>query len=218
VNSPKTYPILKRTLAVLCLAVAAGVLMFAIACGDDDSDDESPSPTGSGEGPSATGPTPTDGDGATPAGTHGGPAICAMENTPEGTITTLDFDKPTGGPYEQGEGVEITLTIANCGDNDIVLNFDTTQRYLFIAEDKDGNEVWKSADGQTYDEEEGQETIPPNETVIYEETWDQQDSGGEQVPDGVYKISAFSIGCTADQTDCRFGPVRQVQIGEGEES
>jgi hypothetical protein len=201
------------------LAVLTVLLALAAGCGDDDSDSDTASPTrNASEEPSGTGPTPTDGDGATPAGSQGAPAVCTQENAQQGTITTLDFDRPTGGGYEVGDGIEITLTIINCGDNNIELSFPTTQRYLFIAQDKDENEVWNSASGVTYDEEAGELIIAPNETVVYEETWDQKNNNGEQVAEGVYKISAFSIGCTSNQSNCRFGPIRQIEIGEGEES
>jgi hypothetical protein len=186
---------------IILLIALTGLLIAA--CGDDDNG--TPTAT-AGSSPSGTLV-------ATPAGTEGAPAVCTQEDAQRGTITTLDFNDETG-TYDPGDSIEITFTIVNCGDNDITLSYPTTQRYVITAKDPQGNDVWSSADGQVFNQVEGQEVIQPNKTIVYTETWDQKDSDGEQVPDAEYKISAFSIGCTAGQTDCHFGPIRFVQIGE----
>lgn len=187
---------------IILLIALAGLLIAA--CGDDDNGTATPTATGS--SPSGT-------LAATPAGTEGAPAVCTQEDAQRGTITTLDFNDETG-TYDPGDSIEITFTIVNCGDNDITLSYPTTQRYVITAKDPQGNDVWSSADGQVFNQVEGQEVIQPNKTIVYTETWDQKDSDGQQVPDAEYKISAFSIGCTSGQADCHFGPIRFVQIGE----
>ena len=201
---------LSRTPLFLFLIGALSALAIA-ACGDDDND--AATPTDSGGTTATAGSSPSDSLSSTPAGTEGAPAVCTQEDAQRGTITTLDFNNPTGG-YDPGEEIEITFTIANCGDNDVTLSYPTTQRYVITAQDPLGNEVWSSADDEVFNQVEGEEVIPPNKTIIYKETWDQKTSDGEQAPDAQYKISAFSIGCTAGQTDCHFGPIRFVQIGD----
>lgn len=206
--SQKRLPFLSLLLAtLLALAIAA------VACGGDD-DDGTASPT---DGPTGSASvTPAGTGNGTPQGTEGAPPECTGEQAQRGTITTLAFDREPGR-YDPGEDIEITLTIANCGDNNIELSFSTSQRYVMFAEDEAGNEVWNSAAGQSFNQVEGKEIIGPHKTVVYTETWDQKDSNGEQVPEGQYKISAFSIGCaagTVGNPDCRFGPVRFVGIGD----
>ena len=203
-SRPRTA--LRRTPLFLLLLIGALTGLLIAACGNDDNDAATPTDGGGASSPSGTLIS-------TPAGTEGAPAVCTQEDAQRGTITTLDFNDETG-TYDPGDEIEITLTIANCGDNDITLSYPTTQRYVMTALDPQGNEVWSSADDQVFAQVEGEEVIPPNKTIIYRETWDQNNSGGEQVPDAQYKISAFSIGCSSGQTDCHFGPVRFVQIGE----
>lgn len=171
-----------------------------------------------------------DDGGATPSATEGGkasadatrtpPPICTGENAQKGTITTLDFNRQIGATYARGEDVEITFTIINCGDNDVSLHFGTSQRYEISAEDDAGNKVWSSADDKSFEDVEGTQTIQPNETVVYKETWDQTGRDGQQVPDGIYKISALIHGCVPgsqpdESGNCPpFGPIRQVRISE----
>jgi hypothetical protein len=203
----------------LLLLIASLALLFLAACGDDDDGTDSPTPTEAAS-ETAGGPTVSGGPTATSTGPGDAPEVCTGEHAQQGTITTLDFDNENG-LYDSGEAVEITLTIANCGDNDIELSFSTAQRYEMLAQDENGNEVWNSADGQSYDQVEGQEIIEPNETVVYTETWDQAGRDGQQVPDGQYKISAFSIGCargTQGNPDCQFGPIKFIRIGEPPET
>ncbi len=205
----------------LLLLIASLMLLLLAACGDDDDDGtESPTQTDGTTQTVTGGPTGSSGPTATPAGSNGAPAVCTGEHAQQGTITTLDFDKENG-VYDSGDSIEITLTIINCGDNNIELSYSTAQRYEMSAQDENGNEVWNSADDQSYDQVEGQEIIEPNETVVYTDTWDQTDRDGQQVPDGQYKISAFSIGCaagTVGNPDCQFGPIRFVTVGEAPET
>ena len=210
----------------LLLAVAAGALILA-ACGDDDG--------GTGAGPSATASADASGSpGATatgPAGTATAPPgtrVVGECATPEvvqspgaspgsgltaGLLSDLTFSGDDG-QYAPGEEIGMTLTLTNCGDNNVRLYYPTSQRYVFIAEDIDsGVEVWRSSDELAFLQVEGQEVIPPEESLVYEETWDQLDRDGAQVPAARYKISAFSVGCGAEsQSECRFGPVQFVDI------
>ena len=45
--------------------------------------------------------------------------------------------------YSVGEPIIMTLKILNYTKEDIVFHFNTAQRYDFIIEDEEGNEVWR---------------------------------------------------------------------------
>lgn len=204
---------LRRSAPPVLLLITLIALVLAAACGGGD-DNSSATPTGSSAASASGSPAPSGTAISTPAGTGGAPAVCTQEDAQKGTITTLDFGEDNKVTYDPGQEIEMTFTIANCGDNAITLTYPTTQRYEFFAQDDNLNKVWSSADNKVFDQVQGQQTVGPNETVVYTETWDQKDSSGAQVPDGRYKISAFSVGCSSGQTDCHFGPIRFVQIGE----
>ena len=176
-----------------------------IACGDDDVAD----PTADGD----TSSTPPGSPVRTTAGTIGEPAICTDNEAQDGLFTTLEFSGDDG-LYEQGEDVEITLTLINCGDGEVSLKFPTTQRYSFMIQDADSEiEVWNAAAGKDFVEEEGEQLIMQGETIVYTEVWDQKDLQGEQVLPAFYKVFGFSVGCGGElQTDCKFGPVRRIQV------
>lgn len=163
--------------------------------------------------------TPGPGGSATPDGSatpsvSGGaePAECETATDDVGLISQATFNKDSG-LYTTGEIVDITLILVNCGDNKSVLHYPTSQRVDFIITDPNSVEVWRSSDGEAFDQVVSEETIEPHEKVTYTESWDQKDSGGVQAADGQYKVSVFSVGCIASaREDCEFGPVRFIQI------
>lgn len=204
------------------LAVAGLGLALAAACGGDDS--TSNTPTGSGSS-TATSPASI-GASASPGGSSGTPQAsgsgsgtpgptaqaCANATPDAGLISQVVFG-PENGPYLVGQPIDITLLLANCGDNDAVLHFPTSQRYDFVVADANGVEVWGSADGKSYEQVEGTETLAPGLEQRYTETWDQKDRSGNQVALGRYKVSAFSVGCSIEpRADCKFGPVGFIEI------
>ena len=45
--------------------------------------------------------------------------------------------------------------------------------------------------------------------------WEQEDSRGEQVPLGIYRVAALSVGCGQEEaTDCKFGPIKLLEVVE----
>jgi hypothetical protein len=206
----------RKPLLLAALASAAVLLALAAACGGDDDDGNgngNPSGSPSGTASAAATTAPAVSGTATPGPSVIEPEICAPATEQHGLVSQAEF----GGDdslFRPGESVEITLILGNCGDNDAVLHYTTSQRYDFtIIDNETGVEVWSSDDGKTFLQVEGTETLPPATEVRYEETWDQKDRDGNQVPDGTYKVSAFSVGCSvAPRADCRFGPALQFVI------
>ena len=109
----------------------------------------------------------------------------------------------------------MTVTFTNCADQPVRLFYSNSQRYEFVAEDAQDQEVWRWSDDQVFTESEGEETIAPGGNVIYSEVWDQRDASGQQVEPGRYQIFGFSIGCAdvgATASGCRFGPGLLIEI------
>ena len=186
------------------------VFVLLAACGDDDGGDADGSPTDNGESTRTPGGPPIE----SPAGTAGLPVECTVGEGQRGLLADLEFSGDDG-LFDEGEDVEMTLTLINCAENEVRLSFPSTKRYEVSIEDEAGIEVWNSSDGKAFDQVIGEEVIATGETVVYTETWKQEDSQGEQVPPGTYRVSALSVGCGLEEaTDCKFGPIKLLEIVE----
>ena len=209
----KTHPnaSLRRLPFTLFAGIAIALLVIA-ACGDDDDDSDDGSPTTSAEATDDDGGTP-DGT-STPEGTLEPPEECTAGEGQQGLLSDLIFDHDDR-QYAVGEEVEMTLRLTNCGENEATLHYVTGQRYEFIiANSETGEELWRWSDGQAFTEALDEQVLANGEVVEYTETWDQTNSAGEQVPEGRYKVSAFSVGCgVPSEEPCQFGPIRQIDIG-----
>jgi hypothetical protein len=203
---------LEKRLLLLLLLVAAMAALLA-ACGDDDDgDSDEPSVTASTD---ASGERTEDAS-STPVDTGDAPAECTADDAVRGLLARLELSGDDG-IFEPGEEIDFTFRlIINCGDNESTLYYPTSQRYHFFVDSPSNEQVWSSADEQVFEQVQGTEVIEIHETLQYEETWDQTDRDGEQVPDGVYKVSAFSVGCAQEtQSNCQFGSVSQFEIRSG---
>jgi len=63
--------------------------------------------------------------------------------TPEGINMNYGISMTTDKmSYSVSEPIVITLKIFNYNNEDIIFNFNTSQRYDFIIEDEEGNKIW----------------------------------------------------------------------------
>lgn len=178
------------------LAVAAlGILLVMAACnGDGDDSVASPTPE----------TTPT----AVPSPP---PELCPKidDEVVQSIVALLELDKSS---YEQGEPVEMTLRLVNCASGPITRTFSNAQRYDFSAKIRDGDEVWRWADGMAFAEVVGEETYQPAEQLTFTETWDQLDGEGQQVEPGQYELMSESTGCDESLLNCGPRAVLFVEI------
>jgi len=202
----------RRAIGLLLPAAATSLLLIVASCGGDDSDGGSsststPDASGSVESPIAT-----------PAGSPGGPEECSVSEEEIGLVDPLDFEKDgefrAGGQFRLGDKVTARMRLINCSTVNTNLYFNTTQRYEMTIEPEGGGEqVWSSSDGKKFDDVRATEMIPPGETVVYTEEWDQKNKAGEQVAPGIYRVSFHSVGCGREgDEDCTFGPGGRIEI------
>jgi hypothetical protein len=90
--------------------------------------------------------------------------------------------------YSVGEPIKMTLKIFNYTEEDIAFQFNTSQRYDFIIEDEEGNEIWRWSEGRIFAQMLGEEILgPSNPEVIY--TAEYKD----RLSLGYYKITGIFI-------------------------
>ncbi|MBI5559843.1 MAG: hypothetical protein HY883_01030 [Deltaproteobacteria bacterium] len=124
--------------------------------------------------------------------------LCAKES---GAGMTLSTDKPV---YSRGEPIEIGLRVFNHTGKNIVLYFNSTQRYDFIVKDKGDKEVWRFSSGRAFAMFTDTETIGPKRPVI---TYSERLMSG--LKPGVYKIT----GLVTDR-DGAFSGLTEIEIKE----
>jgi len=88
--------------------------------------------------------------------------------------------------YSVGEPIKMTLKIFNYTEEDIVFHFNTSQRYDFIIEDEEGNEIWRWSEGRMFAQMLGEETSgSANTEIIYKAEYK-----GKLSP-GYYKVTGI---------------------------
>ena len=90
--------------------------------------------------------------------------------------------------YNVDETIIMTLKIFNYTEEDIVFYFHNSQRYDFIIEDEEGNEVWRWSDGRMFAMVLGEEILGSNNPKIIYATEYQG-----QLSPGYYKITGFFV-------------------------
>ncbi len=68
--------------------------------------------------------------------------------------------------YPAGETILMTLKIFNYTQEEISFQFTTSQRYDFIIEDEEGNEVWRWSQDMMFAMVLGEETLGPNNPKV----------------------------------------------------
>jgi len=90
--------------------------------------------------------------------------------------------------YSVGEPVIMTLKIFNYTEEEVTFHFNTGQRYDFIIEDEEGNEVWRWSKDMMFAMVLGEETLgPTNPEIIYATEYK------DKLSPGYYKITGIFV-------------------------
>lgn len=103
------------------------------------------------------------------------------DNTPGGFGLTLATNKAV---YSPGEPISITLTVFNCTEDAITLNFTSAQRYDFVVKKKE-KKIWQWSSDKLFAQLIGEEKLKTGDTLIYEETY----RPGQELAPGVYSVT-----------------------------
>jgi len=90
--------------------------------------------------------------------------------------------------YSVGESIMMTLKIFNYTEEDIAFHFNTSQRYDFIIEDEEGNEVWRWSKDRMFAMVLGEEILgPDNPEIIYATEYK------DKLSPGYYKVTGILV-------------------------
>ena len=90
--------------------------------------------------------------------------------------------------YNVGDPIIMTLKVFNYTEEEITFHFNTGQRYDFIIEDEEGNEIWRWSKDMMVTMVLGEETLGPTNTeVIYTAKY------REKLSPGYYKITGIFV-------------------------
>ena len=102
--------------------------------------------------------------------------------------------------FKQGEPVRLTITVA--ASETITLHYRTTQRYDIVITDSADKEVWRWSKDKAFGEVVEEVTLEQNETLTFNESWDQRDNSGQPVAPGSYTATATSTHCDVNLENC----------------
>lgn len=176
---------MKRATAV-ALALACSLALLA-ACGDGDA-----------------GPTATPGPTASPTPTYVLPSPVAAacpkidDEFPQAVVAKIEAG---GVEFQQGDLIDVKIRLLNCARSEITRTYATAQRYDLSVSGPDG-ELWRWSTGQTFAQEESEETYQSGDEVDYKFTWDQTDQDGNPVPPGEYDMLAEITSCNESGQNC----------------
>ena len=90
--------------------------------------------------------------------------------------------------YSIDESIKMTLKVFNYTQEDIVFHFNTSQRYDFIIEDKEGNKIWCWSKDRMFAMMLGEETLGlTNSEIIYTAEYT------DKLSPGYYKVTGFFV-------------------------
>ncbi len=99
--------------------------------------------------------------------------------------------------YVPVENVIMSITLTNTTGSDIVIEAPTAQQYDLIVK-KDGQKVWQWSDGRTFAQTATILTILANQSVSFNETWNQNDTAGQAAGVGTYTVEGSVVGHAAN--------------------
>ena len=158
--------------------LVGGLLIAVIAAACNDGNGGQPNPT------------------AAPSGTATGTAAPPFPFEGPVGIDLFTF----GSFHDQGEQVPLAITIA--AGEPITLYYRTTQRFDIVVTDAEGTEVWRWSMDKAFGEVLEEVSLEENQTLSFNESWDQRDNDGQPVPAADYTITVISAHCDAELQNC----------------
>ena len=123
---------------------------------------------------------------------------CRSNDLQDGLSAEFSANK---AEYNQGEAIQLQLSLGNDNEDPMTLTFASTQKYDFWVLDANGDEVWRWSASRVFAAVITHVDILPGATIEYSETWDQLNDDGIAVPPGSYSIHAGIVIAEAPRID-----------------
>jgi hypothetical protein len=92
--------------------------------------------------------------------------------------------------YQLKEPIAIRLIVTNKTNEVLKLTFSSTQEYDFVVR-KEDKEIWRWSRDKIFAMMLNEIILEPNESLVYEERWNQLDNEGKLVSPGRYEITGI---------------------------
>lgn len=112
---------------------------------------------------------------------------CVVHSETSGTDNVELVIQADKAIYQSSEPVKMRLTVTNRAPRPLTLHFSTAQKYDFVVK-KQEIEVWRRSIGRMFAMMLTDVTLKSNQSLVYEESWQQKDAEGNHVPPGKYEV------------------------------
>ena len=113
------------------------------------------------------------------------------DSTQAGDLSNLRLSlRPDKPAYAVEEPVKITLTLTNLGDQEVQLQFTSSQQFDFVVR-RDKTEVWRWSNGRMFSMMLTTMVLKPQSSKSHTAVWAQKDNSGRPVSPGRYEVLAL---------------------------
>ena len=93
----------------------------------------------------------------------------------------------------QGDEVRFLLHVTNTGDRPLEFTFPSSQRFEFVVQDEDGDEVWRWSEGMAFLQAISHATLAPGETWNFDAAWEPGNRTGRYQVVGKVTASGHDV-------------------------
>ncbi len=115
------------------------------------------------------------------------------ENSSQNSFVLEDNLRQEATAYLKGETIHFVFRLTNNGNEDIVLDFNSGQRYDAYLKDASNDVIWSWSSNRVFTQAFTELTIPVGETLEYRDSWDQILSDGSLPSTGNYSMHGYIL-------------------------
>lgn len=120
-------------------------------------------------------------------------------------LQTYDRFDQVASDFLQGETAKFNVSVTNTGDTTLTFRSNSSQRFEFTVDTRDGREVWRwsEANDVLINPTFSDFSLSPGQTVSWSVTWPLEDNDGDAVSVGDYVVTGEVFGAGSDERPLR---------------